>query len=89
MFFQPTVKNKFLITTNFWQVSLKIEHDKVNVKLTMSGPSDVWFGVGFDASTMADKPYAIIVDGNGDVRERKLENHSPGSLIQPGSIRVP
>ena len=70
------------------QVSLKIQHDKVNVRLIMSGPSDVWFGVGFDASTMADRPYAIIVDGDGDVTERKLENHSPGSLIQPGSIKV-
>ena len=70
------------------QVSLKTQHDKVNVRLTMSGPSDVWFGVGFDDSTMADRPYAIIVDGDGDVTERKLENHSPGSLIQPGSIKV-
>ena len=47
----------------------------------MSGPADVWFGIGFGASTMNDKPYAIIVDGNGNVTERKLENHGPGSLL--------
>ena len=47
----------------------------------MSGPADVWFGIGFGASTMNDKPYAIIVDGNGEVTERKLENHGPGSLL--------
>ena len=49
--------------------------------LTISGPADVWFGVGFGASTMNDKPYAIIVDGNGEVTERKLENHGPGTLL--------
>ena len=49
--------------------------------LSVSGPADVWFGIGFGASTMNDKPYAIIIDGNGEVTERKLENHGPGSLL--------
>ena len=35
----------------------------------------------FGASTMNDKPYAIIVDGNGKVTERKLQNHGPGTLL--------
>ena len=60
---------------------MKLEHDLVKVTLTLSGPADVWFGVGFGASTMNDKPYAIIVDGNGKVTERKLENHGPGTLL--------
>ena len=60
---------------------MKMEHDLVKVTLTLSGPADVWFGVGFGASTMNDKPYAIIVDGNGKVTERKLENHGPGTLL--------
>jgi hypothetical protein len=30
---------------------------------------------GFDASTMADAPYAIIVDGKGAVTERRLVEH--------------
>ena len=27
----------------------------------------MWFGVGFNAGSMADKPYAVIVDGTGKV----------------------
>ena len=33
--------------------------------LTLVGPASVWFGIGFNASQMADRPYAIIVDGDG------------------------
>ena len=33
----------------------------------MAGPANVWFGVGFNAGSMADKPYAVIVDGLGKV----------------------
>jgi hypothetical protein len=40
------------------------------------------FGVGFNAATMADQPYAIIVDGAGEVTERKLGPHRPGSLLK-------
>jgi hypothetical protein len=29
----------------------------------MTGPSDVWFGVGFGATLMAEQPYAITVEG--------------------------
>ena len=63
------------------QVHIKMEHDLVTATLTISGPANVWFGVGFGASTMNDKPYAIIVDGNGKVTERKLQNHGPGTLL--------
>ena len=35
-----------------------------NVTITVSGPSDKWFGVGFGARLMAESPYAIIVAGN-------------------------
>ena len=30
----------------------------------MEGPAGVWFGVGLDASNMADLPYTITVDGS-------------------------
>ena len=30
-----------------------------------AGPTGTWFGVGLNASTMMDRPYAIIVDGDG------------------------
>ena len=44
---------------------MTIEHDTVTALISLVGPADVWFGVGLDASAMADKPYAIIVDGSG------------------------
>ena len=70
------------------EVNMTLRHDTKTVVLTLTGPANVWFGVGFDASLMADKPYAIIVDGAGDVTERKLDSHAPGTLLQPGSIQV-
>lgn len=53
-----------------------------NVTFTLVGPSDVWFGVGFNASAMADAPYTIVVDGDGNVTERKLANHMPGQILE-------
>lgn len=57
------------------------------VTITLSGPSNVWFGVGFNALEMADTPYTIIVDGNGNVTERNLADHAPGTLL-PKTIKV-
>lgn len=53
----------------------------------VSGPSDVWFGVGFDATLMDQQPYAIIVDGHGSVTERQLAKESPGTQLQQ-SVKV-
>ena len=55
------------------------------VRINITGPSNKWFGVGFGANTftMSDKPYAIIVDGNGKVTERKLGNHDGGTQLSP------
>ena len=47
----------------------------------------MWFGVGFNAQTMSDKPYAIIVDGTGAVTERRLADHGPGTQLRT-SINV-
>ena len=30
-----------------------------------AGPEGVWFGAGLNATTMMDRPYAIVVDGDG------------------------
>jgi len=44
--------------------------------------------VGFDATAMADKPYAITVDGNtGAVTERRLSDHDHGN--PQGSVLSP
>ena len=66
-----------------------------NVTITLTGPSSVWFGVGFFAQAMEEKPYALIVDGvNGSVTERQLASHmgsaaSPGgAVLKPRSITV-
>jgi hypothetical protein len=40
------------------------------VNITMEGPADVWFGVGFDTQFMSNSPYTITVDGSGAVVER-------------------
>jgi hypothetical protein len=69
-------------------VHLQVSLDTVSEQATISitGPADVWFGVGFNASAMRDRPWAIIVDGNGKVSERKLENQGAGGggeLLSP------
>jgi len=55
--------------------------------ITLEGPSDLWYGVAFNAYKMADLPYAIIVNGSGGVFEDKLGNHGPGSVL-PNSIKI-
>ena len=62
--------------------SVNIDRKGDETIFTMSGPADVWFGVGFNAKTMSDLPYAIIVDGAGVVSERKLGNHAPGAALK-------
>ena len=52
-----------------------------HVEMSLSGPAEVWFGVGFNAQSMANAPYAIIVDGNGKVSEHVMGNHLPGIEI--------
>eukprot|EP00501_MAST-03F_sp_TOSAG23-6_P002650 GSMAST32.ASY1.ANO1.2794.1 assembled CDS len=56
-------------------VSISIQHDGVTARITMTGPDKVWFGVGFGATAMKDLPYSIIIDGIGNITERKLGNH--------------
>lgn len=60
--------------------------------ITLSGPSDAWFGVGFNAVVMSDQPYTIYANSSG-VFEQKLgtcgseAEHCPGDSL-PGSIKV-
>ena len=60
---------------------LAVSSAKSQVTITLEGPSDVWFGVGLDAQLMDDAPYAVIVEGNGNVTERKLAKESPGTKL--------
>ena len=62
--------------------------------ITLTGPSAVWFGVGFFAQAMEDKPYAIIIEGgSGAVSERVLASHmgtvsSPAGTLLAPSLKV-
>lgn len=68
-------------------VDLKVDLG-TNATITITGPAQVWFGVGFNATSMADTPWAIIVDGDaGGVTERQLALHDPGTPL-PSSIKV-
>jgi len=59
--------------------------------ITVSGPADVWFGVGLDARLMCDKPYAIIINSEG-VLEQKLGTcgdegcHCPGTRLSSSVV---
>ena len=70
-------------------VQMTVDVAAQNVTLTLRGPADVWFGVGFNASAMKDAPWAIIVDGGdggangGAVSERRLADQSPGTPLPP------
>eukprot|EP01051_Picozoa_sp_SAG22_P005472 SAG22_NODE_326_length_12283_cov_248.386408_3_plen_736_part_00 len=98
-------------------VALELDVGQDTATITLSGPSAVWFGVGFGATTvssmalpslvlslelylrrclsspsvypqMAALPYAIVVDGKGEVTERKLANHAGGGSPLSRSVRV-
>jgi len=58
------------------------------VVITITGPSNVWFGVGFNAKQMVDRPYTVVIDGNGLVTERRIDDHAPGTLLTPTQVRV-
>lgn len=65
---------------------------KDTVKITITGPSNVWFGVGFNATLMADKPYAITIEGSsGSVVERQLGSHDgkdPAGTVLKSTVTV-
>ena len=53
------------------------------VNVTISGPANVWFGVGFNANEMADKPWTIISNST-NVWEQKIG--TCGSESDHGSV---
>ena len=73
------------------QTSSKLHLDSSSKKatITLSGPNGKWFSAGFNAANfaMSDKPYTIVVDGTGNVSERKLGSHDPGTVL-PASVSV-
>jgi hypothetical protein len=62
-------------------LNLSMSINKTGISITITGPSGVWFGVGFNATTMSDHPWTIIIDGRGNISEYRLGNHQPGTLL--------
>jgi len=56
--------------------------------ITISGPGSVWFGLAFNAHGMSEQPYTVIVDGSGNVTERKIGDHDAGVQLQPTQVTV-
>ena len=69
------------------ELKLSLDQARPNATLELTGPDGLWFGVGFNAHTMGDEPWTVIVDGAGGVTERKLANHQAGLLL-PRSVYV-
>eukprot|EP00658_Telonema_sp_P-2_P011110 TRINITY_DN14225_c0_g1_i3.p1 TRINITY_DN14225_c0_g1~~TRINITY_DN14225_c0_g1_i3.p1 ORF type:complete len:942 (-),score=213.51 TRINITY_DN14225_c0_g1_i3:82-2907(-) len=67
-------------------ISSKATTDTGTATITLTGPSDVWFGVGLAAQNMADAPYTLIVNSTG-VTERQIgtcgseAEHCPGDQL--------
>lgn len=78
-------ENNF-VTANI-SINLSETFKNNQVTITLEGPINLWFGVAFNAYSMSDLPYAIIVNGSGYVFEDKLGNHGPGTRL-PTSIKV-
>jgi len=63
-------------------VELLQDHRQGVATIKLTGPSDIWFGVGFAALTMQEEPYTIIVDGmSGTFQERRLAKWSAGEKL--------
>lgn len=68
-------------------VEVSIDSAKQLATIQASGPSADWFGIGFGAQAMKQNPWAIIMEGNGNVTERKLADQSPGVQL-PSTVTV-
>ena len=68
-------------------VAVHVLPDEDTVQIIMSGPHDVWFGVGFGSDTM-NGTYAVIADTATTVREYILSADSFGNGIYPNNLKV-
>eukprot|EP00755_Sulcionema_specki_P025739 Sspe_Gene.15803::Locus_5512_Transcript_1_1_Confidence_1.000_Length_6457::g.15803::m.15803 len=71
-------------------VSVELQQRTAKASVTLSGPSDVWFGVGFGCKVMLNC-YAVIVDPpavGGVVRERFLGEHTWGTQLADSLTKV-
>merc|ERR1712142_280236 len=85
--FTGSITTEDALTTTTLLLDNRVQGGKVTI--TMTGPNGKWFsvGIGSDHFAMSDKPYTIVVDGTGNVSERKLGDHDSGSVL-PSSLTV-
>jgi hypothetical protein len=69
-------------------LALKLDATSSQATIKMIGPSDVWFGAGFNASTMKEGPWAIIIDGEGGVQEYRLTDQGTANRKVAKSVTV-
>ena len=74
------IATKSLYSSKNFDITVNIDLITNNVRLTINGPSNVWFGVGFGGSIMSGT-YSIICSGSNVVQERKLGDHEAGSIL--------
>jgi len=68
---------------------LSNQTDKLPALLEISiwGPADRWFGIGFGATSMADATDTLLVTSDGDVSETTLKQYGLGASISPMSFK--
>jgi len=75
-------------TQSLVHLGVKVDSPNDLVTINVTGPADVWFGVGFNATQMKDSPWAIVVEpssgassADATVTERKLADQNPGKQL--------
>eukprot|EP01064_Diplonema_japonicum_P005619 TRINITY_DN13741_c0_g5_i2.p1 TRINITY_DN13741_c0_g5~~TRINITY_DN13741_c0_g5_i2.p1 ORF type:complete len:993 (+),score=256.68 TRINITY_DN13741_c0_g5_i2:73-3051(+) len=69
------------------KLQVDISEEEGAMYVALEGPSDMWFGLGFNATGMAGT-YAVIVDGSGEVTERVLGDDSPGRSLDTAMFEM-
>ena len=79
-----------LDAANNMTLSITVDPAADTIHLTFSGPSGVWYGVGFDDTRM-NGAYTIILPGTGASdaeHERTLGNHTAGSILTTSMTNI-
>ena len=79
-----TFTGQLTVDSALTSLHLELDTKTSQAKITMSGPNGKYFAVGFNSPNfkMADKPYTLVVDGAGNVSERRLGDHDPGTVLE-------
>lgn len=69
-------------TQSLVKIDVTLSESESLAHVTVTGPSTVWFGVGFGSSLMPNT-YAVVIAGNGSVSEHLLGDHAAGTVLAP------